>query len=137
MKIEELRQVVHWLEDAHIGELEVERDDGRVRIVLQERAAGSPEIDDDGERAIVAAEMPGLFLVRHPQHAGPMVAPGAAVRAGDVVALIQIGSIYAPVTASTDGTLAKILTVPQTLVGFGTPLFEIASAVTPSVARGL
>jgi biotin carboxyl carrier protein len=40
--------------------------------------------------------------------------------------LIQIGSIYAPVVAGTNGTLAKILTVPQTLVGFGTPLFEIA-----------
>ena len=28
--------------------------------------------------------------------------------------------------ASTDGTLAKILTVPQSLVGFDTPLLEIA-----------
>jgi acetyl-CoA carboxylase biotin carboxyl carrier protein len=126
MTVEELRQVVRWLEDARIGELEVERDDGRMRIVLQEGAAESPEIDADGERVIVAAEVPGLFLVQHPQHAGPIVTPGAAVRAGDVIALIQIGSIYAPVVAGIDGTVAKILAMPETLVGFGTPLLEIA-----------
>ncbi len=127
MKVEELRQVMRWLEEARIGVFEIESDDCRVRIVQ-----GNPTsvtIDDGEDRSdgvIVAAEAPGTFLVQHPQHTGPIVPIGGLVRAGDVVALIQIGSIYAPVIASTDGTLAKILTVPQALVGFGTPLFEIA-----------
>lgn len=133
MKVEELRQVVHWLETARIGEFEIESDDCRLRLVLQSDAGqGSPisltvdDGEDRGDGVIVAAEAPGVFLVQHPQHAGPIAPLGGPVRAGDVVALIQIGSIYAPVIASTDGTLAKILAVPQTLVGFGTPLFEIA-----------
>jgi biotin carboxyl carrier protein len=133
MKVEELRQVVQWLEDARIGTFEIENDDCRLRMVLQpDVARGNPvsvTIDDGdnrGDGVIVAAETPGLFLVQHPQHAAPIAPLGGLVRTGDLIALIQIGSIYAPVIASTDGTLAKILTVPQVLVGFGTPLFEIA-----------
>ena len=127
MKVEELRQVVRWLEEARIGVFEIESDDCRVRIVPGNPA--SVTIDDGEDRSdgvIVAADVPGTFLVQHPQHAAPIVPLGGSVRAGDVVALIQIGSIYAPVITGTDGTLAKILTVPETLVGFGTPLFEIA-----------
>ena len=132
MKVEELRQVVQWLESSRIGEFEIESDDHRLRMVLQSDAVPenpvSVTIDDGEDRGngiIVAAEAPGIFLVQHPQRAGPIVPLGEPVRTGDVVALIQIGSIYAPVIASTDGTLAKILTVPQALVGFGTPLLEI------------
>lgn len=127
MKLDELRQVVRWLEEARIGVFEIESDDCRVRIVQ-----GNPvsvTIDDGkdrGDGVIVAAGVAGTFVIQHPQHTGPIVSVGEPVRAGDVVALIQIGPIYAPVIASTDGTLAKILTAPQTRVGFGTPLFEIA-----------
>ena len=126
MKVEELRHVMRWLEEARIGVFEVEGDDCRVRVVQGNPA--SVRIDDGEDRddgVIVAAEVSGIFLVQHPQHTAPIVPLGGPVRAGDVVALIQIGSIYAPVIASTDGTLAKILTIPSTLVGFGTPLFEI------------
>lgn len=119
MRADELRQVVRWLEEAHIGVFEIESDDCRVRIV-----PGSPAsvtIDDDGEDRsgiIVAAEVPGIFR--------PIVPAGKPVRAGEIAALVQIGLIYAPVIASTDGTLARILTEPHAFVSFGTPLFEIA-----------
>jgi acetyl-CoA carboxylase biotin carboxyl carrier protein len=133
MKVEELREVVQWLEDARIGVFEIESDDCRLRMVLQSDVAwGNPvsvTIDDGEDRrdgVIIAAEVPGIFLIQHPQHATPIVPVGGLVRTGDLVALIQIGSIYAPVIASTDGILAKILTVPQSLVGFGTPLVEVA-----------
>lgn len=127
MKVEELRQVVRWLEEASVGALEIESDDCRVRI--EQGNPVSVTIDDGedrGDGVIVAAEVPGTFLVQHPQRAGPIMPVGSPVRAGDVLALIRIGSIYAPVIAGTDGTLAKILAVPETPVGFGTPLFEIA-----------
>lgn len=127
MKVEELRQVVRWLEEAHIGVFEIERDDCRVRIVQGNPASVTIDDGEDrGDGVIVAAEVPGIFLVQHPQHAAPIVPLGGPVRAGDLVALIRIESICAPVIASTDGTLARILTVPESLVGFGTPLFEIA-----------
>ena len=133
MKVEDLRQVVQWLEDAHIGVFEIESDDCRLWMVLQSEAVrGNPvsvTIDDGEDRGngvIIAAEVPGIFLVQHPQHTAPIVPLGGTIRTGDIVAFIQIGSIYAPVIASTDGTLAKILTVPQSLVGFDTPLLEIA-----------
>ena len=133
MKVEELREVVRWLEDARIGVFEIESDDCRLRMVLRSDVVQSNPVsvtiddgEDRGDGVIIAAHVPGIFLVQHPQHAAPIVPLGGPVRSGDVVALIQIGSIYAPVIACTDGTLAKILTVPQSLVGFGTPLLEIA-----------
>jgi biotin carboxyl carrier protein len=133
MKIEELRQVVQWLEDARIGVFEIEGNDCHLRMVLQPDAVQESRVsvtiddgEDRGDGDVIAAEVPGIFLVQHPQHATPIVPLGAPVRVGDLVALIQIGSIFTPVVAGTDGTLAKILAAPESLVGFGTPLLEIA-----------
>lgn len=131
MKVEELRQVVHWLEAAGIGALEIENGDYRLRLTLA--LAGSPPVpvaieqDDGGREAeVIAAELPGIFLTQHPQRATPVAPLGGVVRAGDIVGLIRIGTVLAPVMARKDGTLAKILAVPESLVGLGTPLFEIA-----------
>ena len=131
MKVDELRQLVHWLEAAGIGALEVENGDCRLRLVLE--PAGSPPtpatIDQDaGSDAadVIAAEHPGVFLVRHPQRTTPVAPLGGVVRAGDIVGLIRIGTVLAPVIARKDGTLAKILAMPESLVGVGAPLIEIA-----------
>jgi biotin carboxyl carrier protein len=118
VKVEELRQIVRWLEDARIGVFEIEDDDRRVRIVPGNPASITIDDSEDRSGVIIAAEVPGIFR--------PIVPAGKPVRAGKIAALVQIGLIYAPVIASTDGTLARILTEPHTLVGFGTPLLEIA-----------
>jgi len=135
MTVEDLQQLVRWLEEAGIGAFEIESDGCRLRLTLQPDAAPAGPISvtiddgqDGGAGVIVAAELPGLFLVQHPQRATPIVPLGGAVRVGDIVGLVQIGPIYAPVIASSDGRLAKILAVPKTLVGFGSPLFEIVQA---------
>jgi acetyl-CoA carboxylase biotin carboxyl carrier protein len=131
MRVEELRQLVHWLECAGIGTLEIESSDYRLRLVLE--PAGSPPTPvtigrDAGSdaRDVIAAEFPGIFLVQHPQRTTPVIPLGEAVRAGDIVGLIRIGAVLAPVIARKDGTLANILAVPESLVGVGTPLIEIA-----------
>jgi acetyl-CoA carboxylase biotin carboxyl carrier protein len=132
MKVEDLRLLVRWLEEAGMGSFEIENDDCSLRMNLRFDAtpAGpvSVTIDDGkdtGDGVIVAAELAGIFLIQHPQNATPIVPLGARVRAGELVGLVQVGLICAPVTAGNDGKLAKILAVPETLVGFGTPLFEI------------
>jgi acetyl-CoA carboxylase biotin carboxyl carrier protein len=132
MKVKDLQQLVRWLEEAGIGSFEIENDDCSLRMNLRSDATLSGPISvtiDDGEDTgcgvIVAAELPGIFLIQHPQNASPIVPLGARVRAGELVGLLQVGQIYATVTAGNDGRLAKILAAPETLVGFGTPLFEI------------
>jgi biotin carboxyl carrier protein len=132
MKVEELGQLVRWLEEAGIGAFEIETDHCHLRMALQSDATAGPisvtidDGEDRGDGVVVAAELPGIFLVQHPQRATPIVPLGGPVRAGGLVGLVQIGPIYAPVIACRGGTLAKILAVPQSLVGFGTPLVEIA-----------
>jgi acetyl-CoA carboxylase biotin carboxyl carrier protein len=137
MKIEELGQLVRWLEEARTGALEIESDNYRLRMTLRPDTTQADPISvtiDDGEGhgagVVVAANLPGIFLLRHPQRATPIVPLGAVVRAGDLVGLIQVGALYAPVIAASEGRVARILAVPQTLVGFGTPLFEIVPAAS-------
>jgi acetyl-CoA carboxylase biotin carboxyl carrier protein len=81
--------------------------------------------NEAGGGTLVPATLPGTFLTQHPSSSSPLVPLGGRVRAGDIVGLVQVGSIYAPVIAPVDGSLDRILAAPETLVGFGTPLFEI------------
>jgi biotin carboxyl carrier protein len=124
MTLEALRQVVRWLEEAGIGALEIDSDDCRLRLTLESDATAASEGSREG--TVIAAELPGIFLVQHPHHATPVVPLGGLVRPGNLVGFIRIGTIYAPVVATSGGTLAKVLAAPETLVGFGTPLLEIA-----------
>lgn len=64
----------------------------------------------------------GVFLSRHPLRTEPLALPGQHVRAGQVVALLRIGSLLCQVTAPEDGVVGPSLAEDGALTGFGTPL---------------
>lgn len=136
MEIAELRQLVRWLEEKKIELFELDGVDHRLRLSLRNRDAVAGPISvtiDCGEHTadrgiVVAAGLAGIFRVQHPAHPAPLARLGGSVRVGDVIGLVQVGALYAPVSAPRDGALGKILAVPETLVGFGTPLFEVHPA---------
>ena len=133
MEITELRQLVQWLEEKGIESFELEVTERKLRLSLRGREAAGPisvTIDngDDTRRdngIIVAAELAGIFLIQHPTRSTPLVRLGEAVRGGDVIGLVRVGALYVPVIAPGNGALVKILAVPESLIGFGTPLFEV------------
>jgi len=134
MQIAELKQLVEWLEQADIGSFEIESADCRLRLSLHRGnaplSAPSLVVDCRGDAVIddgiiVTAALPGSFVVQHPMSSAPLGRLGEQVQEGDIVGLIEVGSIYTPVAAPANGRLVGMLAVPEALVDFGTPLFQI------------
>jgi len=127
MNMDHVQQLSRWLEATDIDLLELQgpgeqlslRHNGkRVEVVSHDIAGDGPA------PAVVTAASVGLFLHRHPLRAEPLAAPGAAVRAGQVVGLLRIGALLLPVTAPHDGIVVSVLEQDGAVVGYGTPLVE-------------
>lgn len=76
---------------------------------------------------VVTAASPGVFLHRHPLLDAPLVAPGAAVKAGQPVGLLRIGALLLPVLAPCDADGAEPVATEGTVAGYGTPLVHLAT----------
>ena len=76
-------------------------------------------------KVVVTAALAGIFLDRHPLRSSPLVKSGASVRQGEIVGLLRLGSVLAPVISPIDGVMAGNLVISGALVGFGTELLEI------------
>jgi acetyl-CoA carboxylase biotin carboxyl carrier protein len=61
----------------------------------------------------------------HPLRKAPFVNIGDTVAKGDVVALLQAGPAYFPVTALSDGFIGAIVAEAGTRMEFGSPIFEL------------
>lgn len=73
----------------------------------------------------VAAPSVGVCLHAHPLREQPLVAPGQAVAAGDIVALLQVGALLMPVTAPRAGVVVRHAVAAGTRVGYGTALVHL------------
>ena len=141
MEIAELDQVIRWLDEAGIGVLEVTGAEGGFRIAMEPAGAAdqraipaeNASIATHDGRNVVASVLPGVFWDRHPLRTEPLAPEASAVKAGDVIGLIAVGEAYAPVTAPAAGIVTRRLVASGTVVGFGTPLFDM---VMPFPAGG-
>lgn len=134
MHIEQVQQLSAWLAATDIGLLELRgpeghlclRNDGARVEVVQDAApaAARTQLAEAPSRVATAASV-GVFLHRHPLRDAPLAAPGAAVRAGQTLGLLQIGALLLPVAAPHDGIVAGTLVAHGTSVGYGTPLVEL------------
>lgn len=134
---EEVRQLADWLSSAGLGSLELrgpesflrlQRDGkpatGVVNVELIEHVAH--EAAPAHACAIVRAPSVGVVLDRHPLRKEAIATVGTRVRAGQPIALLQVGQLLTAVKASQDGVLARWLVEPGTTVGFGTALAELS-----------
>lgn len=134
MRIDELQQLSAWLVATDIRLLELNGPD--VRLRLRHEGARVEVVDDtatwppyDGKpaevsRSVARAGSVGIFLHCHPLHEAPLTQPGASMRAGQTLGLLQIGGLLLPVTTPEDGTVTGTLVGHGEAVGFGTPLVE-------------
>jgi biotin carboxyl carrier protein len=132
MEIAELEQIARWLEEAGLGLIEITGPHGSVRITMEGQGAivdrsGVPAPSADPADLLVTAASPGTFCDQHPTRTAPLAPEASAVRAGDIIGLVEVGGIYAPVAAPADGILARRLVAPGTLISYGTPLFDLTA----------
>jgi acetyl-CoA carboxylase biotin carboxyl carrier protein len=118
-----------WMAAAGVAELELTGPDTRLYLRLNGEVC-SPDIqpghaDDDADPVeTIAAPAAGIFLNQHPARATPLVTDGSEVRAGDLVGLLQIGSLLVPVVMPKAGIVTDILVPSGEIVGYGTKLVE-------------
>ena len=131
MQIDPLQQLSAWLAATDIAMLELRGPDSHVRLrrdgahVIEVAAPAMVDTPSaQAPRLTVAAGSVGVFLHGHPLHATPLAAPGASVRAGQPLGLLQIGSLLLPVTAPKDATVIGARVAQGETVGFATPLVE-------------
>ena len=134
--LDTLQQLSTWLDDADIGLLELRGPGVLLRLgrdaadvaAMSERVAALPYPMQQTQSRGVTANAPsaGVFLHMHPMQSTPLAPVGARVRPGAPVGLLQIGALLLPVCAQQAAVVTGLRVSHGTLVGYGTPLVELA-----------
>lgn len=131
MSFKDIEHLALLLDRSGVSAIEIEESDGRLRLVMETVAAPLPAArhqvarQPEPEGLVARAAIAGLFLAAHPWRAKPFVEPGQVVKAGEVVGLIKVGPVYAPVVSPAAGTVSGIIAEIGALVGYGTPLVAL------------
>ncbi|AOO82678.1 acetyl-CoA carboxylase biotin carboxyl carrier protein [Bosea vaviloviae] len=132
-------EIAAWLAATDIDVLELDGPEGRLRLArsgchvsrVDDAAPVGPveEPELGGERHDrIRSPGVGHVLHAHPLHETPLVQQGARVAAGQAVALLKIGAMLIPISASCDGIVAGFIAPDESLVGFGDPVLDIRPA---------
>jgi acetyl-CoA carboxylase biotin carboxyl carrier protein len=128
VQTDDVRQLSAWLAATDIELLELRgpdhqlclRREGEQIVVITAEEQSQPLL-------VISAASVGIFLQNHPLRREALVLPGERVRAGQVLALLQIGALLLPVNAPRDAIALRPLVAHGATVGFGTPLFEMSA----------
>jgi acetyl-CoA carboxylase biotin carboxyl carrier protein len=138
MPFDHIEQISAWLAEAGIDHFELSGPNRRLRLARAGRESSGPddvflEIDlaeagiGADHRFTVNAPAVGILLHQHPMQEMPLAPCGSRIRAGQTVALLQIGALLLPVSAPRDGTVIDQLVQQGALVGYGTGIIELAA----------
>ena len=74
---------------------------------------------------VVRSGSVGVLRLAHPLRPAPLVHVGDAVRAGQALAVLQLGAVLLSVAAPRDGVVRRILAADGSTIGYGEPLVEL------------
>jgi len=149
--MEEIRELIRLLDDSTLTELELEFEDGKVRLAKRAeivsysvpqmampvtQAAPAPSAaPHSGSAAPAAAEDPGLHVITSPMvgtfyrapapDAPPFVDVGSQVGPKTVVCIIEAMKLMNEIEAEVSGEIVEILAENGQLVEYGQPLFKV------------
>ena len=75
--------------------------------------------------SVIKTPLPGTFYRRPSPDADPYVGEGDAVKAGDVVGLIEIMKTFHEIRSDTDGVVARFLVENEDLVDAGQDIIAL------------
>jgi len=74
---------------------------------------------------VVRSGAVGVLRLAHPLRQAPLVQVGDTVRAGQALAVLQLGAVLLAVAAPRDGVVRRILAPDGSTIGYGEPLVEL------------
>lgn len=131
MPIDRIEQLSAWLAETDIVELELRGPTGVVRLRQEVRGTSRRAVREnliEPTSIVVRAPSAGVFLHRHPLHHTDLLDEGMTVSAGQLLGLLQIGSLLLPVLSPEAGMITSIRVPHGALAGYGTELIEIEQA---------
>ena len=146
MDLRKLKSLIDLVSESNISELEIAEADGKVRIVkgavpgqalaqsgLAPLPVAASEPSGPGVAAhaaaptghVVKSPMVGTFYRSASPGSGVFVEPGAVVKEGQPICIIEAMKIMNEIEADASGTIREILCENGQAVEFGQPLFVI------------
>ena len=128
---DQVAQLSDLLQGNGVRTVQLDTPKGRFAVTLGDVDSWPESVTASGASRgeMVRAASVGEFLTGHPSRPGPMVRWGAHLAAGDLLGLVRTGLLFAPVVLAVadprQATLIRVLVRGGTLVGYGTPLFEV------------
>jgi acetyl-CoA carboxylase biotin carboxyl carrier protein len=134
MPFDHIKQISVWLTEAGIDQFELSGPNGQLRLGRAGRQGEAAAEVDPAEAEIDArysftanAPAAGILLHRHPMQKTPLAPCGNRIRAGQTVALLQIGALLLPINAPRDGIVTDLMVQHGALVGYGTEIVELSA----------
>lgn len=135
----ELRQVARKMRAAGLSSIELSGKNWLVRLHchpgLPPVSAAPSALPSVAEGAAapactaILAPMPGKILLQHPLNGVAYARQGQQVKQDDLLALVQVGSLYLPVTSPADGTLVAISVTQDQRVEYGSEVAQLSTVV--------
>lgn len=133
MELQELYALIDRFSASGLTSLEWEREGERVALKKETAVAApamSPAADsvppeEQRPEDLVAAPLVGVFYAAPAPEKPPYAVPGAQVKKGDPLCLIEAMKMMSEVPAPADCVVEEVLVQNGEAVGVGTPLFRI------------
>jgi acetyl-CoA carboxylase biotin carboxyl carrier protein len=140
MELEDLKELIEFLKETDITELQMEKDGIKVRI-KREKILSSLELpiqkskglqekivveEEETQRLItVTSPIVGTFYRSPSPEAEPFVEVGSNVNKGQVLCIVEAMKLMNEIESEVDGVVVKVLVENGQPVEYGEPLFLI------------
>ena len=140
MELDDLKELISFLKDTDITELQVEKDGTKVKIRRQMMLSSlevhskpslttiekTGETEEDTQRLItITCPIVGTFYRAPSPDAPPFVDAGAKVRKGQVICIIEAMKLMNEIESELDGVIVRALVENGQPVEYGEPLFLV------------
>lgn len=144
MELDEIKALIELLKESDITEIEIEKEGSKIKLkrgrlftsiempkveytAREERLAAEEE--EKARLVTVKAPLVGTFYRSPSPDSGPFIEPGAKVKKGQVLCIIEAMKLMNEIESDLDGTVSRILVENGQPVEYGEPLFLIEPAV--------
>ena len=146
MELDEIKNLIELLQDTDITELQIERENSRLKIKREKFFSSfeaSPSLSkpakgevnevkgpaDEGQNlATITSPIVGIFHRAPSPESSPFVEVGSSVRKGQALCIVEAMKLMNEIESDTDGTISQILIENGHPVEYGEALFLIKSA---------